>query len=819
MRKLAGFFAHKITKMKRILLIVLMILAILGVQAQSNKGEIEGIITTPDGSAVANVNVEIKGKKQFAVTNERGYFLFKNIPYGDYILIYSFEGESSREIPVSVPPINTDAQKYMLSLNSRELKEVIVRIGGSLNQGRVSIGKSGIAIMDMPQAVTIIGQSTIENQQAQRLSDVVKNVNGVYLGGTRASTQETFYARGYNLGSTNTFKNGFRVNSGSMPEMSAIESVEVLKGSGALLYGNVAPGGIINMVTKKPKFNFGGMVSMRAGSYDLYKPTVDIYGPISKKMAYRLNGSYEKANSYRDVVHTERYYVNPSILFKLNDKTKLTIQGDYLQHEFTPDFGIGTMSNKPNEFGGKKITPVSRNTFYGAAWQYAKTTQATTSVEFTHQLNQKWELAALAGYQNYKRDYLSLERLQADVNGKWKRPLGKSNTKEDYYTAQLNFTGDVKTGALKHRLLLGADVEKSISTSLQSNMPSNTIYDSINLLDPLMYVRRTDMPKYDWISSTQNPTSRFGVYIQDLISISEKFKVLAGIRWSFQQADATKKTVIATNAHQKTGAIKIDKAFSPRVGLVYQPASNTTFFASYANSFTPNSGLNIDSATLKPSIIDQYELGIKKDFLNGLLSTNITLYRIVNNNVAQQIQFFKDGTPVLGSSTLKELTGQTTSDGIEFDFKSQPLKGWDILAGYSFNNMRYTKTTGKKGSYVEGVRLVNNPAHTANATSFYTFQKGGAKGLKFGAGIYYIGKRNAGWSDTYTDDKGAKTDRLFLVSDFATVDFSAGYTYKKLSLMAKLSNITNTFNYYVHENYSINPIPPRSFVITASFKL
>ncbi|TXH23304.1 MAG: TonB-dependent receptor [Chitinophagaceae bacterium] len=805
--------------MKRFLLIGWMILTMFGVKAQTNKGEIEGIITTPDGHAVSNVNVEIKGKKLYATTNEKGYFIFKEVPYGDYILIYSFEGETSKEIAVTVPPINTDAQKYNLSLNSRELKEVIVRIGGSLNQGRVSIGKSGLAIMDMPQAVTIIGQSTIENQQAQRLSDVVKNVNGVYLGGTRASTQETFYARGYNLGSTNTFKNGFRVNSGAMPEMSSIESVEVLKGSGALLYGNVAPGGIINMVTKKPKFYFGGSVSMRVGSYDLYKPTIDVYGPINKKIAYRLNGSYEKANSYRDIVHSERFYINPSLLFKLSDKTKLTIQGDYLQHDFTPDFGIGTMSDKANVYGGKKITPVSRNTFFGAPWQYAKTKQATASVELTHQLNQKWEIAALAGYQNYERDYLSLERLQADVNGKWKRPLGKSYSEEDYYTAQVNLTGNVHTGKLEHRLLFGADVEKSIAVSYQSNLPSNTIYDSINLLDPSMYVRRTDIPKYDWISSTENPTSRFGAYIQDLISISKHFKVLAGLRWSFQQADQSKKKTFSTNASSKTGAIKIDKAFSPRLGLLYQPSENTTFFASYANSFTPNSGLDIDSASLKPSIIDQFELGIKKDFLNGLLSTNITLYKIINNNVSQAILFFKDGSPVLGNTNLRELTGQTTSDGIEFDLKSQPLKGWDILAGYSFNNMRYTKTTGKQGSYVEGIRLVNNPAHTANATTFYTFQKGGAKGFKMGAGVYYVGKRNAGWSPTYSDNNGAINNRLFEVGEFVTVDASMGYSYKKLSLMAKLSNITNTFNYYVHENYSINPIPPRSFVITASFKL
>ncbi|MBZ4188419.1 TonB-dependent receptor [Niabella beijingensis] len=814
--------------MRRLLGMLLLVVILGSVNAQTNTGNIEGEITTPEGNPVPNVNVSIKGQKKHAVTNDKGYFEFTQIPYGDYVLIYSFEGETSQEVPVTVPPATAEASKYNLSLNARELKEVIVRIGGSINQGTANIGKAHIPIMDLPQAVTIIGQSTIENQQAQRLSDVVKNVNGVYLGGARASTQETFYARGYNLGNTNTFKNGFRVNSGAMPEMSAIESVEVLKGGAALLYGNVAPGGIINMITKKPRFNFGGEINMRVGSYDLYKPAVDIYGPISKSIAYRLNGTYEKANSYRDNVHSERFYVNPSLLFKLSEKTKLLVQGDYLQHEFTPDFGIGTMnadSSKPAATGGKRVTPVSRNTFFGAPWQYAKTKQATVSVELNHQFNDRWALNALGGYQNYERDYFSTERIQADISGKWKRPLGKTNNQEDYVTGQLNLNGDVKTGAIGHKLLIGADVEKVTSTALASNIATvvpKGIYDSINLLDPAMYIPRTEMPQADWITSTKNPVTRFGAYVQDLVTLSAKFKLLAGLRWSFQQADRSKTTTLATNAVTEGALLQIDKAFSPRLGLVYQPTNHTTAFASYSNSFSPNSGQDIDSNTLKPSIIDQFEIGIKNDFFDGLLSANLTLYRIINNNLSQPVQFLKNGDPVIGTTTLRELTGQTTSDGIEIDLKSQPVRGWDILAGYSYNNMRYTKTSGKVGSYIEDERLVNSPAHTANATTFYTFQKGSVKGLKLGAGVYYVGERNAGWNTQYAlDDKTKEVylnDRLFKVKGFATVDVSAGYTYRKWSLLAKLANVTNTFNYYVHENYSINPIPSRNFVLTAAFK-
>ena len=176
----------------------------------------------------------------------------------------------------------------------------LVRLGDQAEEG------DPVVQVRREVAVEIVALPRPGDQQAQRLSDVIKNVNGVYLGTARASTQENFYARGYSLSSTNLFKNGARINSGSMPEMSSLDKVEVLKGSAAILYGQVAPGGVVNMVTKQPKFNFGGEVSFRAGSYDLYKPAFDVYGPLSDNIAFRVNGTYETANSFRDVVSSER---------------------------------------------------------------------------------------------------------------------------------------------------------------------------------------------------------------------------------------------------------------------------------------------------------------------------------------------------------------------------------------------------------------------------------------------------------------------------------------------------------------------------------
>jgi iron complex outermembrane receptor protein len=211
------------------------------------------------------------------------------------------------------------------------------------------------------------------------------------------------------------FKDGSRINSGVMPELSSLERVEILKGSAAILYGNVSAGGIINMVTKQPKFVRGSEISMRVGSFDLYKPSVDFYGPISKKIAYRVNGTYENSKSYRDVPASERYYINPSLLFKFSEKTELVLQADYLKHNFTPDFGIGSYDNT-------KIPDVPRGTFYGTPWQYAKTQQTSATATVKHQFSKIWQMNSSFSYQQYDRDYYSTDRIQAMANGDWAIP-------------------------------------------------------------------------------------------------------------------------------------------------------------------------------------------------------------------------------------------------------------------------------------------------------------------------------------------------------------------------------------------------------------
>ncbi|RBL94091.1 TonB-dependent siderophore receptor [Chitinophaga flava] len=802
-----GFLCKKITEVKHLYLIIGFVLMSIAVMAQN--GVIKGKIKTADGEPAAFVTVGLKDTKRGTVTNEDGTFTVKNLKPGTYTIVISCTGCHKIEQTITVEADKTAEMNFDLQTTSSQLNEVVVdgTRTRTINRRPVSIGKLPVPVMDLPQSVAIIGHEVLEDQQAQRLSDVVKNVNGIYMASQRAGTQETFNARGYGFSSTNMFKNGTRVNSGAMPEMSSLERVEILKGSAAILYGNVAPGAVMNMVTKQPKFNFGGEVNLRAGSYGLLKPAFDVYGPISSKIAYRVNGTFETADSYRDQVHSKRYYINPSLLFKLSDRTELLLQGDYLKHDFTPDFGLGS-------FADTVINKAPRNTFYGAPWQYAHTQQSTASANIKHKFNENWSINGLISYSKYARDYYAIERIQASANGDWNRPLGRNATNEDYYAAQVDLTGKFKTGSVEHTVLAGVDADRYLTGTYAYKIPAT--YDIINIFDPAKYTRRTDMPG-DTLSTVNNvPINRIGAYVQDLVSISEKLKVLAGVRVSYLQSESPVLYDFIKGG-SKPGASRYDNAVSPRFGIVYKPIPTTAVFASYSTSFTPNTGQDIYGENVKPSIIQQYEAGVKNDFFKGLLSVNLTAYRIRNNNYAQTAPFKADGTTINTDANVKSLIGETLSQGVELDIAGHPLPGLDVIAGYSYNSMTVENTPKSQGSVIAGQRLVGNPNHTANASAFYTFQQSAVKGLKVGAGFYYIGQRYAGWNNT-VGQKLIPADRLISVPGYSTLDLSAGYTFKRFAVMGKVSNVTNTYNFYVHENYSINPIPPTQFVGTVSYK-
>ncbi|MBB3055510.1 TonB-dependent receptor [Mucilaginibacter gotjawali] len=782
-------------------------------------GKISGTVKTSDGKPAAYVTVTIIELNRATSTKEDGSYLITNINPGNYTLSVSLIGMQNQEKAVTVSALKTITVDFILAENASQLNEVI--INANKTPKAVTLDKAGLRALDLPQSTGTVSARVIEDQQINHLGDAIKNVSGVSLTQTRGGVGETFSARGYSIGigggASSIFKDGILTNTAGFPEASTLESVEVLKGSAALLYGNVSSGLIINMVTKKPRFESGGEVSMRYGSYNMFKPSVDIYGPVSENVAFRLIGVYENDGSYRNHVYTIRKYVNPSVLFNLGKKTTLLVEGDYLRESLTPDFGIGSLNN------GRAIpTMVPRSQYINTAWAYSHMNQFSGMATLNHQFNDNWRLNAIISGQGTDIDsYQASLPNTVSATGEWNRGLARANTIENDYVGQVNLTGKFKTGPITHQVLIGTDLTKVVNVtngySINGQNISTYIYDKINTIDLTKYSQRTDIPTAADTSRTTAPVYRVGTYAQDLVSLTNKFKVLAGIRWSWQETDQTSINYLQKGTTGNGTAItRYDRAFSPKFAFIYQPVSTTSVYISYSNNFIVNTGTDVNTGQgLKPSLVNQYELGSKNEFFNGKIVANVSIYRIINSNLAVVAPYKADGT-VNSDNTVKVLSGETTSDGFDIDVTGHISKNFYFITGYSYNNARYTKTSGLKGSPVSGERLVISPVSTANATLFYTFDTPALKGFKVGATAFYTGSRMAGYNNTVGQTQAYS--RLVPVGGFTTLDLTAGYTYKKISLLASVTNITNTMNYLIHDNYSITPIAPRQFVTTLAYK-
>ncbi|MDB5241627.1 MAG: ferrichrome-iron receptor [Spirosoma sp.] len=592
-------------------------------------GSVRGRVITSDGQPASYVTITLKGSQKGTLSTEDGSYVLRHLPAGQHILIATFVGLQPQEQLVSVQNGQVTEVMFTLTETARQLDAVQVRGFKSDNQKPVSVGKVAIRPMDLPQAVAVVEREVLERQQTLRLSDVLMNTNGVYVMGTSGGSQEELAGRGFAFNSSNTFKNGARFNNAAMPEISALERVEVLKGSSAILFGNVAAGGIINLVTKKPQFQPGGSASVRLGSFGFVKPSVDVYGGVgnSQRVAYRLNTTYEQGNSFRDEVKSKRFYVNPSLLIKLSGKTDLLVEGDYLYDNRTADFGTGAIDYA--------IANLPRSRFLGVSWGYNRIEQRSLSATLSHQLNQNWQIRALGSVQDFYSDLFATQRPNGNsqfikTDGTWIRGLQRTQVAETYWIGQVDLTGQFTTGAIKHTLLVGADADQYRTNTTAYNPVAR--YDTINVFDLTKFRQRNDIPTLTARTLTNAPINRAGVYVQDLISFSDKIKLLAGLRYSYQQTGSN----VLTYADNKTTSVTtFDDAVTPRVGFVYQPVPTTSLFVSYANSFNTNTGVDVAGNALPPSFINQYEAGIKNDLFNGFLSANVTAYQIINSNLAQ----------------------------------------------------------------------------------------------------------------------------------------------------------------------------------------
>ena len=786
------------------LLLVFSIVVFANGGDEETSGSIIGKVVTADGQPAADVTVTIAQVKKTTVTNEEGQFSFNHIKPGSYDIEVSLVGYEPVHRVVQVADAHPIRISIKLTVSGKQLQEITVMATRTQNQKKADIGKAGIAAMDLPQSVAVVDKDVLDRQQALTVGDALMNVNGIYVMGTTGGVQQEIGGRGYLFNSTNTFKNGMKFNNSIMPDLSSVERMEFLKGSAAILLGNVTAGGVMNIVTRKPSFEQGGEISFRTGSYDFYKPTLDICGPVSgsKSVSYRLVSSYEKERSFRDDVTGERYYINPSVLIKAGKKVQVLVEGDYLTDTHTSDFGVGAINYV--------IANIPRSRFLGAPWSTNKATESNITVTTTYQINDHWQLRSLDGLYNYTVNLYGTSRpddgggAAIQTNGNWVRGVQRSATNEHYYLAQADLIGKFYTGGLTHQFLFGVSADKDQTNTLAYNLLA--VYDSINIFDLTKYPQRSDIPTLSRSTFTKAPLSTAAAYVQDLVSITHQLKVLLGGRLGYVQSLSN---AYAYSTAMTTPSSEYAHPFTPRVGIVYQPVATLSLFTSYSNSFNTNTGTDTAGKALPLSYIDQYEAGFKSDLLDRLLSFNFTVYTIVNSNLAQMS--LANGNT---NSNIKELDGQVTSKGVEADLSTKPIHGFTIMAGYSYNNARYTQSN----TYPQGSKLQYAPANMVTGSLFYSFG-GTLQGLGVGLTGMYINGMHGGRVPRLKPTAAQINYALIPLPDFTQLDATMRYSYRQLTFAVKCSNLSNALGYYAHEDGSVNPIAPTAFAATVSCRL
>ncbi len=629
-------------------------------------------------------------------------------------------------------------------------------------------------LRDIPQSIQVIPQQVIKDQGITRIVDAVRNVSGTQIGGGYGNLFGEVRIRGFGGGQ---LVDGFN---GLLPANGAnIEQVEVLKGPASVLFGEGDPGGLVNYVTKKPLSNPYYYASFTAGSYDYYNPAIDLSGPLTtdKRLLYRLNVSYENSGSYRDYIENDILYISPVISYKISDATTLDFAYEYLDSKQGFDRGF-----KPEAI----YLTLPRNRNLAQPDDFQNNESHRLALTLSQQFGENWRLrsrfSAQFGEGGEKVTQTTGDLLE-DGRTLTREQFGDGPNYSQSYALQTNLIGKFNTGAIAHQLLLGVDWKRNTSNY------SNSYYIDFPSIDIFQ-------PNYDVLlpervyTRGNSANNGIGIYLQDQVTLLPNLKLVLGGRYDY--FDNSSENFSITDEPQKSSANS--QAFSPRVGIVYQPIEPISLYASYNRSFAGNLGtLKAGRIQIEPSYSTQYEAGIRAELLDKRLSVNLAVYDITKTNVP---------TTDSNNDQFSIAIGEVKSRGIELDVAGEILPGWKVIASGFLNDAYVSK--GYAG-LPEGRHLTNAPYHGASLWTTYEFQKGNLQGLQLGAGLFFKG------------DRTANIDDPFILPSYVTTEALIGY--KRDNWRAAL-NFKNIFNvrYYESNDYLTFPQAPFTVQGTISFE-
>ena len=612
--------------------------------------------------------------------------------------------------------------------------------------------KTDTPLRDIPQSIQVIPRQIIEDQKTTRLRDVLQNVSGVTPGAGYQNSFDRVRIRGFTQ--ETTFRDGIRDNFPST-DFANVERVEVLKGPASVLFGQTEPGGIVNLVTKQPLSDPYYNVDLNVGNYAFYRSALDLSGPLNtdKTLLYRLNVAYENAGSFRDFISSQNIFVAPVITWKLSKNTDLNLFFEYDNRDYKPDRGVLAIGDRPGS------VPISR--FFGEpSINEGTATNYKFGYNLEHRFSRDWQLHQTLSTNIRKSDEIrvQVDELQADGRTATRDIANFGGTTQEDYRLQTDVIGNFKTGTISHKLLFGVDLNRYTDVS---NGFTNGSFASIDIFNPVYFVPIT-RPTTPYI--VQNFTDTLGFYLQDQVTIADNLKLLLGGR--FDPVSILQKDLVAQTATNDNNS-----AFTPRVGIIYQPTPSVSLYASYAESFVPQYGRSRDNSPFTPERSKQYEVGVKGELFDGKLSATLAAYHLTKSNVLTT-------DPIDSNYSIQ--VGEQTSKGVELDIVGQITPGWNVIATYGYTDARVTRDN----DLPVGNRLQNVAENTASLWTTYELQQGKFKGLGFGLGLYYVG------------DRPGEIDKSLILPSYFRTD--AALFYKQDNWRVGL-NFKNLFdiNYYL----------------------
>ncbi|MDN2712082.1 TonB-dependent siderophore receptor [Janthinobacterium sp. SUN118] len=645
--------------------------------------------------------------------------------------------------------------------------------------------KTDALLMDLPQSVRVLTGDLLRDAGVTTLAGALELASGIARQSPLGGLWDSYAMRGFtgdpNFGS-DYMVNGFSSSRGynGMRDAANTQNVEVLKGPASALYGRGEPGGTVNIATKKPKFAPEYSADVSLGSFRTRRAALDLTGPLSDTVAYRLNAAHETGYSFRDTLTVERSLFSPSFLWLAGEHTSVSYEIEAVRQRAPFDRGVLAVN------GRLGAVPVSR--FLGEPGDGPMTVKSLGQQLFIHHaLSDAWTLQAGASYRDSALSGYSTEANKLLADG---RTLNRQRRHRDFsatdVSTRVELLGKFTTGALAHEVLAGVDAYHFDDHRVQLRRnPSSANPYAIDIYAPAYGGQAAPLALS---IDTQEGQRARGLYLQDQLGLGAHWKALVGVRHDTYTQDVTNNRLNVSNRQSLS-------ATSPRAGLVYQPSKTWSLYASAAKGFRPNSGISIANQAFPAERSRSYELGAKLE--TGKLTGTVAVYDIRKSNVL---------TTNPANTDFAIAAGEVGSRGLELDVSGELARGLRVSGAYAYTDATVTRGD---NTIVTGSRFANVPRHGANILATQQFALG-AGTASVGGGVQYVGER---LGDVAVSSK-------FTLPAYTTARLLASYSpTTKLRLALNVDNLFNR-RYYA-SSYSplwVAPGAERTLTLQAHYR-